>query len=99
MNTINNYPLTSIVILNYNGGDDLFECIESVLQTKECKYEIILIDNGSRDNSHIKCKNEFPKIKLIENTKNIGMAARNMGIENSKADFVVFLDSDTLVEK
>ncbi len=99
MNDVNNVPFTSIIILNYNGGIDLFECIESVEQTKDCKYEIILIDNGSSDNSHIKCKNEFPKIKLIQNTKNIGMAARNIGIENSKADFIVFLDSDTVVEK
>jgi len=99
LNHVNNDPLTNIIILNYNGGNDLFECIESVEKTKDCKYEIILIDNCSSDNSHIKCKNEFPKIKLIENTKNIGMAARNIGIDNSKSDFIVFLDSDTIVEK
>jgi GT2 family glycosyltransferase len=99
LNDVNHDPLTSIIILNYNGGNDLFECIESVVQTKDCKYEIILIDNGSSDDSHIKCKNEFPKIKLIQNKKNIGMTARNIGIDNSKADFVVFLDSDTVVEK
>jgi len=99
LNNVNPDPFTSIIILNYNGGNDLFECIESVEQTKDCKYEIILIDNGSSDNSHIKCKNEFPKIKLIENTKNIGMTARNIGIKDNKADFIVFLDSDTIVEK
>ena len=47
---------TSIIILNYNGGSDLFECIESIYQTIDCQYEIILIDNNSTDNSHIKCK-------------------------------------------
>lgn len=99
MNDVHNDPFTSIIILNYNGGNDIFECIESVEQTKDCKYEIILIDNGSTDSSHIKCKNEFPKIKLIKNEKNIGMAARNIGIENSKADFIIFLDSDTVVDK
>lgn len=99
LNDVNNDPFTSIIILNYNGGNDIFECIESVEQTKDCKYEIILIDNGSTDNSHIKCENEFPKIKLIKNEKNIGMSARNIGIENSKADFIIFLDSDTVVDK
>ena len=99
LNNVNPDPFTSIIILNYDGGNDLFECIESVEQTKDCKYEIILIDNGSRDDSHIKCKNEFSKIKLIQNKKNIGMAARNIGIEHSKADFIVFLDSDTVVEQ
>ena len=73
MNNVNPDPFTSIIILNYDGGNDLFECIESVEQTKDCKYEIILIDNGSRDDSHIKCKNEFSKIKLIQNKKNIGI--------------------------
>ncbi len=91
--------LTSIIILNYNGGDDLFECIESIHQTIDCKYEIILIDNNSTDKSHINCKNKFPQIKLIQNNKNIGMAARNIGIKNSKSKYIVFLDSDTVVEK
>jgi GT2 family glycosyltransferase len=90
---------TSIIILNYNGGNDLFECIESIHQTKNCQYEIILIDNNSTDESHINCKNKFPQIKLIKNNKNIGMVARNIGIKNTKSDFVVFLDSDTIVEK
>ncbi len=91
--------LTSIIILNYNGGNDLFECIESIYQTIDCQYEVILIDNNSTDNSHIECKNKFSQIKLIQNDKNIGMAARNIGIKNSKSNFIVFLDSDTIVEK
>lgn len=99
LNNEKNESFTSIIILNYNGGNDLFECIESVQQTQDCNYEIILIDNGSNDKSHLKCKNEFPQIKLIQNPKNIGMAARNIGIENSNADYIVFLDSDTIVEK
>ena len=90
--------LTSIIILNYNGGNDLFECIESVKNTIDCNYEIILIDNNSTDGSHLKCTKKFSDIKLIQNNENIGMAARNMGVENSQADFIVFLDSDTIVE-
>ena len=41
---------------------------------------------------------KFSDIKLIQNNENIGMAARNIGVENSQADFIVFLDSDTIVE-
>jgi GT2 family glycosyltransferase len=95
----NSESLTSIIILNYNGGNDLIECIESIHQTEYCEYEIILIDNNSTDKSHINCKNKFPQIKLIQNDKNIGMTARNIGIKNSKSNFIVFLDSDTVVEK
>ena len=99
MNKENSELFTSIIILNYNGGNDLIECIESIQQTVDCQYEIILIDNNSTDNSHIKSKNEFPEIRLIQNDKNVGMAARNIGIKNTNSDFVVFLDSDTVVEK
>ena len=65
--------LTSIIILNYNGGNDLFECIESVKNTIDCNYEIILIDNNSTDGSHLKCMKKFSDIKLIQNNENIGL--------------------------
>ena len=90
--------LTSIIILNYNGEKVIQDCIESIYKTTNTKFEIIIIDNGSVDNSHKKCKEKFPEIILIENNENIGMTARNSGIENSKGDFIVFLDSDTTVE-
>jgi len=90
--------LTSIIILNYNGAKVIQDCIESIYKTTKAKFEIIMIDNGSIDNSHKECKKKFPKINLIENDENIGMTARNIGIDNSNGDFIVFLDSDTIVE-
>lgn len=89
----------SIIILNYNGGQHIKECIESIFNTVICEKEIILIDNNSSDNSHIVCKKEFPEIILVQNKENIGMAARNIGLEMVKGNFIVFLDSDTVVEK
>jgi len=90
--------LVSIIILNYNGGKLIIECLESIYKTKDSNFEIILIDNNSSDKSHEKCKKLFPEIRLIKNTKNIGMAARNLGVMHSKGDYVVFLDSDTVVD-
>lgn len=90
--------LTSIIILNFNGEKVIHDCIESIYKTTNAKFEIIIIDNGSVDNSHKECKKKFPKINLIENDENIGMTARNIGIDNSNGDFIVFLDSDTIVE-
>ena len=90
--------LTSIIILNYNGAKVLHNCIESIYKTTKEKFEIIVIDNNSIDNSHNECKKQFPGIVLIENSENIGMTARNIGIENSNGEFIVFLDSDTIVE-
>ena len=88
----------SIVILNYNGKPYLENCISSVFQTSDCKFEVILIDNGSIDNSAPHCKQKFPQIRLFENPSNLGMYGRNIGIDNAQGNFIVFLDSDTTVK-
>ena len=97
MNQENN--LVSIIILNFNGGKILNDCLESVFNTKNCRIEVILIDNGSTDNSHLICKEEFPQIILVENKENLGMGARTKGIKKANGDYIVFLDSDTIVTK
>ncbi|QDI88794.1 glycosyltransferase family 2 protein [Candidatus Nitrosopumilus sp. SW] len=90
--------LTSIIILNYNGGEHLLECVESVFKTKDIPLEIILVDNNSQDGSQMECKKKFPEIELIQNQTNEGLSARNLGIEKSRGEFIVFLDSDTIVD-
>lgn len=96
--TNENSIFVSIIILNYNGGNVIMECLESVFRNTSCKKEIILVDNCSTDTSQYNCKKEFPEIILIQNNKNIGMTARNIGLKKAKGNFIVFLDSDTLVE-
>jgi GT2 family glycosyltransferase len=94
---IKNEPFVSIIIINFNGGDIIHECINSIYETVMNRFEIILIDNKSSDNSSEKCKEKWPEIKLIQNEENIGLTARNIGIKESKGEFIVFLDSDTVV--
>ena len=89
--------LISIIILNYNGAKYLLECVDSVYKTTGCKLEVILIDNNSSDNSQVVCKEKFPEVILIQNKENIGLTARNIGIKKAMGDFIVFLDSDTVV--
>jgi len=72
----------SVIILNYNGGDYLLNCVESVVKNSFLEIEIILVDNASSDQSHKKCKEKYPQIILFENEKNIGMAGRNVGFRN-----------------
>jgi len=62
-----NEPLTSIIILNYNAGQLLFDCIESLLKTKYENYEIIIVDNASNDKSYKKCEEKYPQIEIINN--------------------------------
>ena len=68
----NSNPLVSIIILNYNAGDLLLNCVDSVFKSTYPNFEVIIVDNLSTDNSHIRCKEKFKKIQLIENKKNLG---------------------------
>lgn len=91
-------PLISIIVLNYNGASYLSNCINSVLNSQYENFEIILVDNNSSDKSGINCKNKFPSIELLENSTNLGLYARNLGVDKSNGEYIVFLDSDTEVE-
>ena len=57
--------LVSIIILNYNAGKLIEECVDSIYQSNYKNFEIILVDNNSKDESHVKCKEKFPLINLI----------------------------------
>jgi len=92
-------PLVSIIILNYNAGTLLLDCVESLLKTDYKNYEIIIVDNLSNDNSHIKCKEKFNQITLIKNKENLGYCeGNNVGIRIAKGEFLVILNPDTVVE-
>ncbi len=94
-----NNPLISIVILNYNAGDLLIDCIDSIKKTSYKNFEIIVVDNVSKDNSQKKCKEKFPNIKLIENSKNLGYCeGNNVGLRVANGEFVVILNPDTIVD-
>jgi len=92
-------PLVSIIILNYNAGDLLLNCVESVFRTHYKNIEVIIVDNASKDHSHNTCKEKFDKIKLIENKQNLGYCeGNNVGIRHATGEFVVILNPDTTVE-
>ena len=91
-------PLISVVIPNYNNSGFLIECLESVFnQTYENK-EIILIDDGSTDESMQVLLPYQDRIKLLVTENRGAAAARNTGILNSKGEFIAFLDSDDIWE-
>jgi GT2 family glycosyltransferase len=100
MNKLNKSDvLTSVIVLNYNAGELLIDCIQSLVNTNNYKLEIIVVDNISTDNSHKTCKEKFPEIKLIENKENMGYCeGNNIGIRDAKGEFIVILNPDTIVE-
>jgi hypothetical protein len=92
-------PLISIVVLNYNAGDLLLNCVESLKKSLYQNFEILIVDNISSDGSQTRCKKKFPDIKLIQNEKNLGYCGgNNIGIREAKGDFIVILNPDTVVD-
>lgn len=90
-------PKFSIIIPVYNVEKYIKKCLDSVVNQTVKDYEVILINDGSTDNSmEIAKKYSFKTI----NQKNQGQsAARNHGIKEAKGDYIVFLDSDDTIEK
>ena len=86
----------SIIILNWNTKKLLLDCIESVkTQTKQCEYEIIVVDNASVDGSAEAVRSNHPEIKVIENEKNEGFArGNNIGIAQCKGIFATHSHED-----
>jgi GT2 family glycosyltransferase len=95
----NSNPLVSIIILNYNAGNLLLNCVDSVFKSTYPNFEVLVVDNLSTDNSHIRCKEKFEKIQLIENKENLGYCeGNNVGIRNANGEFIIILNPDTVVE-
>jgi GT2 family glycosyltransferase len=89
----------SIIIVNYNTKELLKQTIESVIATtKDIEYEIIVVDNASKDGSIEMVKEKFPSLRLIQNQYNLGFSkANNIGIKEAIGRYVLLLNSDTVV--
>ncbi len=97
------YPKVSIIILNWNGKEDTLECLKSLYQINYPNYKIILVDNGSTDDSVEVFKEKYPEIELIQNNKNLGFAEGNniairYALEILKPDYILLLNNDTVVD-
>ena len=97
-----NYPLVSIIILNYNGESCLANCLSSVLETRYSNFEVILVDNASTDSSFEMAQEAFgadSRLRFVKNKVNLGFSGgNNVGFSYSKGDYIVFLNNDTVVE-
>ena len=88
-------PLVSVIIPVYNGARYLREALESVFAQTYRPIEVIVIDDGSADDSGVIAQS-FPEVRYIRQTNQGVAAARNNGIEAARGEFFAFLDQDDL---
>ncbi len=98
---MNKNIIVSIIIVNYKVRDELFECIDSILKTKQnIELEIIVVDNSEKDEVKSDLKKKFPKVKYIKSKSNLGFGAgNNLGAESAKSEYLFFLNPDTKIIK
>lgn len=90
---VDEHTIVSVVIPCYNHGQYLSQAIESVLNQTYRNTEIIVVDDGSTDNTKSVCKS-YPNVKYVR-TERLGLSgARNTGIRYCTGNFLVFLDAD-----
>ena len=98
---MNNSPRLTVIIVNYNVEYFLAQCLHSVRKAAQlADIETVMVDNNSSDGSVEMTRRLFPEVQVIANKDNKGFSkANNQAIRLSKADYVLLLNPDTLVEE
>jgi len=90
-----------VVILNWNGRDDTLACLESLRAVKYPNWEVLVVDNGSEDDSVEAIRKSYPDVSVIETGNNLGYAGgNNLGIRAALergAEYILVLNNDTTV--
>jgi hypothetical protein len=96
-------PRVTTIILNWNGMVDTMECIESVRNLDYPDMRIVVVDNGSTDDSTTVMRQTYPSITLLESKRNLGFTGgNNLGIVKALemgTDYVWLLNNDTVVDR
>jgi GT2 family glycosyltransferase len=92
-------PKVSVIIVSYNTKSLLSRCIDSALKSAAgLPCQVIVVDNGSKDDSADYLRREFPAVELIESAENLGFAAaNNLGCARARGEYLVLLNSDAFL--
>ncbi len=95
-------PLVYIVIVNWNGWQDTSMCIRSCQKLVYPNFRILVVDNGSSDNSEMTLRGMFPDLEVLQTGRNLGFSGgNNVGIQSGLdhgADYIWLLNNDTTVD-
>lgn len=91
----------SIIIVNYKSTKKTLVCLESIYNSKldNLSYEVLVVDNDSKDGVETDVKSKYPQVKFIQSGKNLGMGqGNNLGINHSRGNVLVCLNADTILK-
>ncbi len=93
-------PLISVIVPVYNAEKTLRQCVDSVLMQEYKDFELILVDDGSKDDSLVIC-DEYAKqdtrVRVFHKENGGVSSARNLGLDNAKGEWITFIDSDDYI--
>lgn len=95
-------PLISVIVPVYNAEKTIDRCIQSILMQDYCSFELILVNDGSKDHSLAICENYKlmdKRVKVITQPNRGVSVARNAGLQIAKGEWVSFIDSDDYVQE
>lgn len=96
-------PLVYIVILNWNGWRDTLQCLAAIEDLDYTNYHVLVVDNGSTDDSESQIHAAFPRVEVIQSGGNLGYAGgNNVGIRralNEGANYVLLVNPDVVISR
>lgn len=99
MANMKDYPLVSVIILNYNTTKDTCDLLDSFKKVTYENYELIVIDNASTIGDPSLISQLFPEVKYIESEVNLGFAGgNNLGVTHANGEYILFLNNDIIVD-
>ena len=90
----------SVVIPNWNGMAYLKACLDSLENQSFQNFEILMVDNGSKDGSTAFVRKHYPQVRILELDQNYGFCrAVNLGIRSARAPYIVLLNNDVEADR
>ena len=98
MNGTKAFPIVSVIVTNYNGLSFLKGCFDSLLASASPDTELLMVDNGSTDESVAFMERHYPRVRIIKSATNLSYSGgNNLGIRHARGQYVVLLNNDTEV--